>query len=245
MSLCQSRGSSCGACCGLFNIDYPPFEIKKILTERTKYFSENVDYSKRETVISYREDFEKKESEYPKKDATIYNCPFLGYIDEKNRIGCMIHPVKTGDPKSQNFSFYGSSICQTYDCRNKERLNAGDWENFFDSLGLDECQYSNLAGDHILITRIEEFFLDIGISLPSMFQNHSALLNKILLYKINNKTSNITSFEIDMESSIEGTKFQKLIDKLGLGASDELFLDLDKLKNSSRHTNQSSDKRFR
>jgi hypothetical protein len=231
MSLCQSNGSSCGACCGLFNIDYPPFELKKILTERTKYFSENVDYSKRETVISYREDFEKKESAYPKKDATIYNCPFLGYIDGKNRIGCMIHPVKTGDPKSQNFSFYGASICQTYDCRNKERVNAIDWENIFDSLGLDECQYSNLAGDHILITRIEEFFLDIGISLTSMFQDHSNLLKRILLYKISKRTSNITSFEIDMESSIEGSKFQKLVDKLGLVANEELFLDLDKLKN--------------
>lgn len=231
MSLCQSNGSSCGACCGLFNIDYPPIELKKILTERTKYFSENVDYSKRETVISYREDFEKKESAYPKKDATIYNCPFLGYIDSKNRIGCMIHPIKTGDPKSQNFSFYGASICQTYDCRNKERVNAIDWENIFDSLGLDECQYSNLAGDHILITRIEEFFLDIGISLTSMFQDHSNLLKRILLYKISKRTSNITSFEIDMESSIEGSKFQKLVDKLGLVANEELFLDLDKLKN--------------
>jgi hypothetical protein len=63
MSLCQSNGSSCGACCGLFNIDYPPIELKKILTERTKYFSENVDYSKRETVISYREDRTKSASE--------------------------------------------------------------------------------------------------------------------------------------------------------------------------------------
>lgn len=232
MSLCQSNGSSCGACCGLFNIDYPPIELKKILTERTKYFSENVDYSKRETVISYREDFEKKELAYPKKDATIYNCPFLGYIDGNNRIGCMIHPVKTGDPKSQNFSFYGASICQTYDCRNKERVNAIDWENFFDSLGLDECQYSNLAGDHILITRIEEFFSDLGISLSSMFQDHSNLLKRILLYKISKRTSNITSFEIDMESSIEGSKFQKLVDKLGLVASEDLYLDLDSLKNS-------------
>ena len=232
MSLCQSNGSSCGACCGLFNIDYPPIELKKILTERTKYFSENVDYSKRETVISYREDFEKKELAYPKKDATIYNCPFLGYIDGNNRIGCMIHPVKTGDPKSQNFSFYGASICQTYDCRNKERVNAMDWENIFDSLGLDECQYSNLAGDHILITRIEEFFSDLGISLSSMFQDHSNLLKRILLYKISKRTSNITSFEIDMESSIEGSKFQKLVDKLGLVASEDLYLDLDSLKNS-------------
>ncbi len=231
MSLCQSNGSSCGACCGLFNLDCLHIELKKILEERTNFFSENVDYSKKETVILYREEFEKKENSYSKKDATIYNCPFLGYIEpNKKRIGCMIHPIKTGDPKSQNFSFYGASICQTYDCRNKERGNANDWENFFDSLALDECQYSNLAGDHILITRIEEFFLDSGISLLFMFQNHFSLLKKILLYKFTKGNSNITSFEIDMESSQQGTKFQKLVDKLALVASDELFSELETLK---------------
>ncbi len=235
MSLCQSNGSSCGACCGLFNLDYPHQELKKILEERTEVFSETVDYSKRETVISYREEFEKKENSYSKKDATIYNCPFLGYIEPgKKRIGCMIHPIKTGDPKSQNFSFYGASICQTYDCRNKERGNTLDWENFFDSLSLDECQYSNLAGDHILITRTQEFFLDLGISLSSMFQNHFSLLKKILLYKFTKGNSNTTSFEIDMEASQPGTKFQKLVEKLGLAASDELFFELESLKDYHR-----------
>ena len=38
MSLCQSKGSSCGACCGLFNLDYPANDLKKILEERTTSF---------------------------------------------------------------------------------------------------------------------------------------------------------------------------------------------------------------
>jgi hypothetical protein len=46
MSLCQSKGSSCGACCGLFNLDYPPAVLKRILEERTTIFSEKVDYAK-------------------------------------------------------------------------------------------------------------------------------------------------------------------------------------------------------
>ena len=81
MSLCQSKGSSCGACCGLFNLDYPANDLKKILEERTTSFNTNVNYSKRETVIAYREEFEIKENPYPKKDKTVYNCPYLGYID--------------------------------------------------------------------------------------------------------------------------------------------------------------------
>lgn len=231
MSLCQSKGSSCGACCGLFNLDYPHSHLRKILDERTKIFSEEVDYSKRETVISYREKFEQKEDSFPKKDATIYNCPFLGFIEPaQNRIGCMIHPIRTGDPKSQNFSFYGASICQTYDCKNKERRNSKDWESFFDSLSLTEYQYSNLAGDHILITRIEDFFIESGISDESMFRDYSLLVKKILLYKFTKGNSNITSFEIDMESNLEVSKFQKLVEKLGLATNENLYLELASLK---------------
>lgn len=235
MSLCQSKGSSCGACCGLFNLDYPPAVLKRILEERTTIFSEKVDYAKRETVIFFREELEQKENSYPKKDGTVYNCPFLGYIDlENKRIGCMIHPIKTGDTKSQNFSFYGASICQTYDCHNKERKNANQWESFLESLGLDEYQYSNLAGDHILITRIEDFFKASGISLDSMFKDYSSLLKKLLLSKFTKGISHITSFEIDMESNTEDSKFQKLVDKVELAANDELFLELKKVFNSSQ-----------
>lgn len=231
MSLCQSKGSSCGACCGLFNLDYAHSHLQKILYDRTEKFSETVDYSKRETVISYREEFEQKENSYLKKDATIYNCPFLGYIEsDQKRIGCMIHPIKTGDPKSQNFSFYGASICQSYDCKNKERKNVSDWEEFLVSLNLDSYQYSNLAGDHILITRIEEFFIESGITLKIMFRDYSTLLKKILLYKFMKGTSHITSFEIDMESNMQKSKFQKLVGNLGLAASEELYLELENLK---------------
>lgn len=230
MSLCQSKTSSCGACCGLFNIDYPLAEIKKILTDRTEYFLENVDYSKRETVISFREVFEAKENNFLKKDNTIYNCPFLGYIDSiQSKIGCLIHPIKTGDPKSQNFSFYGASICQTYDCKNKEKSNASAWEIFLDSLGLSFYEYSNIAGDHILIESIEKFFISCGISVDELLTNHSILFKKIIKQKLNLKSQNITSFEIDMKGTLEST-FKKLIDILQLDIHDSLYLELERFE---------------
>jgi hypothetical protein len=67
-----------------------------------------------------------------------------------------------------------------------------------------------------------------------MFQNHSSLLKKILVYKFTKGNSNITSFEIDMEASQQGTKFQKLVDKLALAASEELFSELETLKDYHR-----------
>ena len=93
-----------------------------------------------------------------------------------------------------------------------------------ESLGLDEYQYSNLAGDHILITRIEEFFKASGISSDSMFKDYSLLLKKLLLSKFTKGNSHITSFEIDMEASIEDSKFQKLVDKLSLAGTGIVFV---------------------
>ena len=227
MSLCQTNQSSCGACCGLFNLDYPHQKLRIILNDRTEFFLKNVDYKKKETVISFREEFEKKESVFPKKDTTIYNCPFLGYIDsEKKRIGCMIHPIKTGDPKSQNFSFYGASICQSYDCKNKERENVDDWEKLFDLIGLNEYQYSMLAADHIFVSRLEEFFLECGISKKAIFQEYEVLVQKILKWKLENCSPHKTSFEIDMETNVNTSKLQNLIEYLNLKPSDGLYMEL-------------------
>ena len=178
----------------------------------------------------YLEEFEKKESSFPKKDETIYNCPFLGYIEpEQKKIGCMIHPIKTGDQKSQNFSFYGASICQSYDCKNKERRDAADWESLLNSLELDFYEYSNLAGDSILLTRIEAYFTELGISLEKMFRDNSFLLKKILLHKFKQPSSHITSFEIDMESNLGISTFQHLVGKLGLAVEEELYRELEVL----------------
>ena len=76
MSLCQSKGSSCGACCGLFNLDYPPAVLKRILEERTTIFSEKVDYAKRETVIFLEKSWNKKKTLILKKMELFIIVPF-------------------------------------------------------------------------------------------------------------------------------------------------------------------------
>ncbi|MBK8398271.1 MAG: hypothetical protein IPL26_23895 [Leptospiraceae bacterium] len=63
-----------------------------------------------------------------------------------------------------------------------------------------------------------------------LFRDYSVLLKKILFHKFENANSHITSFEIDMESNIQESKFQKLMGKLGLVAMDELYLELENLK---------------
>lgn len=199
MSLCQpEKNISCGACCGLFNLELKPKEYRSLLLERTKNFQEIVSFQIRHTIPEYRQKREKLEKEISRKDETIYNCPFLGYLDtSSSRIGCMIHPAITGDPLSQNFSFYGTSICQGYDCKNKERKFALEWEKIFQEIACNSIEYSQLSGNHIFISRIEKFFLSKGILGEDMFINYREFIIYLCKFLLKNGEKNITSFEIE------------------------------------------------
>ncbi|TGL56886.1 hypothetical protein [Leptospira jelokensis] len=204
MSLCHpDKGNvSCGACCGLFNLKLTTKEYKTLLLERTAEFKQTVDFEVRHSFPIYRKERETKESQISKKDDMTYNCPFLGYVDDtKQRIGCMIHPIYTGDPKSQNFSFYGTSICQAYDCKTKEGALADLWENLFVEIAKDSIEYSFLSADHIFTNAVEKFFSHQQMNTEDMF--HHYRLELVALFRIRLLTSsvkNFTSFEINYDA---------------------------------------------
>ncbi|MCZ8344679.1 MAG: hypothetical protein O9301_16720 [Leptospira sp.] len=204
MSLChpENGGVSCGACCGLFNLKVSIPEYKEILKERTEQFKSTVNFEVRHSFPIYRKSREETESIYPKKDDSTYNCPFLGYVDESDKkIGCMIHPIFTKDPKSQNFSFYGTSICQTYDCKNKESEISKEWEDLFLEVSDSSTTYSLIASDHIFATAIEKYFYHKKIEQKEMFGIYREFLKD--LYKLRKETiseKNFTSFEINFEN---------------------------------------------
>ncbi|MCX7632196.1 MAG: hypothetical protein N2Z22_02550, partial [Turneriella sp.] len=84
----------------------------------------------------------------------IYVCPFVGIVSGK-KIGCLLHPKGSPHPQiqlwphPQNFSFYGESICLSYDCLVKERmLYRADF--FLWAKKADPLFYSRLACDHTL-----------------------------------------------------------------------------------------------
>jgi len=232
MSLCQSKKDfSCGACCGLFNLDLETKEYKSILEERTNQFATNVNYDISWTIAEFRKSRESIESKFNKKDETIYNCPYLGYIDEyQKKIGCMIHPNRTGNPKSQNFSFYGTSICQGYSCKNIERSSSTSWKEIFEKLELSSIEYSRLASDHITIDRIENFFQSLEINLFD--SNYFHLIKKLLLHILTlEKSKNLTSFEIDMETDKGNKFFELLVLRLELKGEEEIYFELEEIKN--------------
>lgn len=204
MSLCHPDvgNVSCGACCGLFNLKLQPKEFKTLLLERTAEFQTTVNFEVRHSFPIYRKERETKEASILKKDDMTYNCPFLGYVDpNKERIGCMIHPIFTGDPKSQNFSFYGASICQAYDCKNKESILADLWESLFVEMAKDSVEYSFLSADHIFVSALEKFFQFVNINMERVFEEFR--LEVMDLFRTRLLTSaekNFTSFEINYDS---------------------------------------------
>ncbi|MGJ4752845.1 hypothetical protein [Leptospira kmetyi] len=227
MSLCQpERGNfSCGSCCGIFNLDLKPDEIRSLIRERTEEFKQSVDFKKPWTMAEYRKVREKKEESIVRKDELTYNCPFLGAFGKK--IGCMIHPVFSGDPLSQNYSFYGSSICQGYECRNMERKSSKLWENLLGEMDLDSFVYSAIASDYKTLDLIEETFSQRGISTEELFENRRDLLKRLIQRKIDQNVAMMnTSFEIPMEVEKIPAK-ERLIARLDLNAAPDLLNELE------------------
>ena len=93
----------------------------------------------------------------------------------------MIHPSITGNPLSQNFSFYGASICQGYECKNKERSDTSILENFFQEIQFDSYyEYSNIISDHVTLKVILDFFNTCGYNLDKIFQEKRDLFLELL-----------------------------------------------------------------
>jgi hypothetical protein len=221
MNLCYPNKSvlSCGSCCGIFNLNLNKKELTFLLFQRTEEFNDTVDFKIQHTIPAYRQSRERKEESITKRDETTYNCPFLGYLESHSKIGCMIHPNRTNDPLSQNYSFYGSSICQGYQCKNRENPYSPQWSQLFQEIAVNSIEYSQMSADHQLIRVMESFFLKAKIEIQSLFHEHREKI-KILITeysKAHGFNKQLTSFEIgsgigDLEEGFL-EKLSKLLDK--------------------------------
>ncbi len=223
-SLCQTNQHSCGACCGIFNLNISKQEVNNILQERTSDFKQNTNYNLRWTLAEFRKVREGIEREIQRVDETTYVCPFLGFISE-GRIGCMVHPILTGDPNSQNVSFYGASICQGYDCKNKENKNSEILIPFLDTESIDYHTYSNLVSDHITMGLITDFFESLGYEFGDILRFQKELFLKLIYRKFSiGFYLHQTSFEFP--ESIVGKPFEKVCIHLNIKETDYLYLEV-------------------
>jgi hypothetical protein len=224
VSACQREdGVSCGACCGIFNLNFREVSETEgestggseararaeLLAERTRAFAQ-VRFDRAADFVAYRQSREALEKRIPRHNPEIYVCPFYGTIDEGGRAGCLAHPARTGLAHTQNFSFYGASICQAYDCRNKDR----DETQFYSRLiarwfggarapGVPASEeYARLMADIPLYAFLERFDGLIEILFECRDAGESPLREFLRLARLRlaaPQSRRITSFEVEMK----------------------------------------------
>jgi len=112
--LCQRAGSSCGACCGIYNRDgHGEAAIRERLDVRTDALS-----GLPRTPEAYRAAARRiAASEPPPLFPSVRVCPLLGWLDPgRTRVGCLAHPAVTGGPDLRDQGVYDASICETFLC---------------------------------------------------------------------------------------------------------------------------------
>ena len=122
--LCQPDAcKSCGACCGLYNYqDNSRAVLTERLRRRTECFS-----GLRGDPDTYRHAVAAFEG--PKLYETIYNCEFLGFVDEgQKRVGCLLHPDINEGRDLRGISFYGEDLCREHLCPSHEKLTRAERE---------------------------------------------------------------------------------------------------------------------
>jgi hypothetical protein len=122
--LCQpDEHKSCGACCGLYNYRQNSRQVlAERLRQRTVLFT-----ALRGNLDRYTQEAVALEGE--KLYETIYNCEFLGFIDEGHkRVGCLLHPDINEGRDLRGISFYGEDLCRQHLCPSHEKLTVVEKE---------------------------------------------------------------------------------------------------------------------
>lgn len=115
LSLCQpDERKSCGACCGLYNFqDHSRATLNSLLQKRTWLFKSAQD----KLEIEYFRRQLKELVHPPPLLKDIYNCEFLGFIDQDHKkIGCLLHPALNQGIDLRHYSFYGAELCAGHFC---------------------------------------------------------------------------------------------------------------------------------
>jgi hypothetical protein len=161
---CFGENHSCSACCGLHNLALSGDEKKTWLRKNTRDFLA-LEKPDRKTLLAFRRSGEAFLQNLAIRH-DVYNCPFIGLINTaETRTGCLLHKDGSPHPEIRNLdsarccSFYGESICQTYDCLAKQ---GGRHSGFpalvqaVENYSSDFLTYGKLACNHNLVQIVEK-----------------------------------------------------------------------------------------
>jgi hypothetical protein len=116
--LCQVNDvTSCGACCGLYNLpDLSRSFLRALLDRRTSIFAS---VSRKIAAIDKFAIEESRRISDSKPFAKFHHCPFVGFIgSNRSRVGCLLHPLAEGNEgiDYRGLSYYGQMACRDYFC---------------------------------------------------------------------------------------------------------------------------------
>jgi len=124
--LCQvSETVSCGACCGLYNVDGLSRDgLHAMLAKRTHRFA-GMAVRDLDALLSFRKWVEDSEPQQ-RPLAEFHHCPYIGIIGRNlSRPGCLLHPLGNGGIDLRGISDYGGFACRSYFCPTHDCLSAG------------------------------------------------------------------------------------------------------------------------
>ena len=151
--LCQpDPAKSCGACCGLYNWeDHSRGTLTPLLEKRTGLFFA----AGQDPEVFQRAVARELSPSKPKLLETIYNCEFLGFLDEeKRRVGCLLHPSVNRGRDLRDQCFYGAEICAGHLCPSHTYLTRAEQKSVLAALK-DWYLYGLVITD---IDLVKEFF---------------------------------------------------------------------------------------
>ena len=129
ISLCQpDKTKSCGACCGLYNYLWGDRKsLKEKLLIRTELYR-SLKGDEEGSVENYSRIIKAKEPR-EKLYEVIYNCEFLGFVDDENKkVGCLLHPALNRGKDLRYHSFYGQTLCRDHFCPSYQHLTGQEKE---------------------------------------------------------------------------------------------------------------------
>ncbi len=188
--LCQvDRNTSCGACCGLYNVaDSSRQVLEALLTRRTRAFKSMP--REIDALDQFARD-ERTKINQPQPFKEFHHCPFIGLIGEtESRVGCLLHPMADGNfgVDYRGLSYYGGLACRDYFCPTTRILDP-DIKMLLRNLDIDWYAYGLIVTEAVLhravFEQIESLSTDTSeVSRRNQPKPLEPWLKKILVLKL-------------------------------------------------------------
>ncbi|MGQ9795782.1 hypothetical protein [Desulfosoma sp.] len=117
--LCQpDLKKSCAACCGIYNFKN---NARRAVSRRLHRNGTLLPGEDREVLLGalalHSQRWRGRDNGSAKRFETVFNCEFVGFLDEAHRrVGCLLHPLRHDGKDLRHCSFYGKELCEGHFC---------------------------------------------------------------------------------------------------------------------------------